>query len=76
MAGAIWNPPLDYRDETTGHRAYSWDLGTSRTTHCFHKFRCKTDPLKTAHEAGWMWYDLAFKRVRATLAGLGWASRS
>jgi hypothetical protein len=69
MSGAIWNPPLDYRDPETEVRAYSWDLGTTRTAHCFHKFRCKTDPLQMGHEAGWMWYDLAFKRIRATLAG-------
>jgi hypothetical protein len=69
MAGAIWNPPLDYRDVSTEHRAFSWDLGTSRTTHCFHKFRCKAGPLQTTHDAGWLWYDLAFKRIRATLEG-------
>jgi len=69
MAGAIWNPPLDYRDPYTEHRAYSWDLGATRTAHSFHKFRCKTDPLEMGHEAGWLWYDLAFKRIRATLAG-------
>lgn len=66
-ASALWNPPLDYRDETTEHRAYSWDLGTTRTAHCFHKFRCKSTPLETGHDAGWLWYDLAFKPIRAKL---------
>lgn len=69
IAGAIWNPPLDYRDGQTRHRAYSWELGTSQTAHCFHLFRCKTDRLEMGHRAGWLWYDLAFKRIRATLEG-------
>jgi hypothetical protein len=69
MSGAMWNPPLDYRDDHTCKRAYSWELGTSRTVHCVHKFRCETNRLEMGHEAGWMWYDLAFKRIRATLTG-------
>jgi hypothetical protein len=69
MAGAIWNPPLDYHDKETRHRAFSWELGTSRAAHCVHKFRCRTTRLEIGHDAGSLWYDLAFKRIRATLAG-------
>lgn len=69
FAGATWSPPLDYRDELTSRRAFSWELGTSRAAHCVHKFRCKTNALEMGHDAGWLWYDLAFKRIRGTLAG-------
>ncbi|HYC91125.1 MAG TPA: hypothetical protein VEO54_18040 [Thermoanaerobaculia bacterium] len=69
QSGAIWSPPLDYHDEMTKPRAFSWELGTSRTVHCVHKFRCMTNALEMGHEAGWLWYDLVFKRIRGTLAG-------
>jgi hypothetical protein len=68
IAGAIWSPPLDYRDEYTMPRAFSWELGTSRAAHCVHKFKCRTNALVMGHDAGWLWYDLVFKRIRCTLA--------
>jgi hypothetical protein len=66
-AGALWNPPLDYADPYTEHRAYEWELGTSRHTHCVHVFRLGTTPEDLADAAGRAWYDFSFRPIRATL---------
>jgi hypothetical protein len=66
-ATALWNPPLDYADRSSSHRAYAWSLGATRAAHCFHLFRYQAGRQELTDLAGLMWYHLAFKRIRATL---------
>lgn len=64
-AGPIWNPPLDYPDRDTAHRAYSWELGATRYARAFHIFRRDTNPQALSDAAGWAWYELAYRPIIA-----------
>jgi hypothetical protein len=66
-ASALWNPPLDYSDRETEHRAYAWELGASRAAHSYHLFGVDTAQQKFTDTVGLLWYHLVFKRLRATL---------
>lgn len=69
QAGPIWNPPLEYPDRDTEHRAFSWELAPTRSAHSIHLFRLGTTPKDLADAAGYRWYDLAYKPIRAKLEG-------
>ncbi len=66
-AGPIWHPPLEHKDPSTGHRAYSWELGATRLASVVHLFRRDTTTKALTDAIGWHWYDHLYKPLRAGL---------
>ncbi len=66
-AGPIWHPPLEHENPSTGHRAYSWGFDATRLASNAHILRRDTTQQELTDTIGWVWYDLLYKPLRATI---------
>ena len=65
--GEVWNPPHDYPDPDTAHRAFSWELGAAASARCVHLFRTGMSAAELADSVGRCWYEYIYEPLRATL---------
>ncbi|HKO55803.1 MAG TPA: hypothetical protein VJ276_07975 [Thermoanaerobaculia bacterium] len=63
----IANPPGDYPDPRTEHRAFSWELGPTHYAQALHLFRLHTSGSDLGDLAGRSWYDEIYKPLRARI---------
>lgn len=66
LVGWLRNPPHDYPDERTAHRAFAWEIGPARTARSLHLFRLWTGRDAIGDATGRAWYDLLFQPLRAS----------